>query len=370
MPYDSIDLTKNSNLNPTLSLSDNTFEAQRSKAGKEQFRKKSIPSYLVNFSSSMPWKVIQIEDIIQKTIPRGTKHLYLDELILRKHHPNHLFEKAREVLLPNQLFAFKIITSENIKFELQNRILPRLIPFYYPVHFFIRRVFPKLKGFRKISRILNLPVDVSKAEIMGRLIYKGFDIVSLQETNEETIIVAQINTDNNPSLSKPEPSEGILFKMERMGKNGEKITVYKFRSMHPYAEYVQEYIHTKNGLDAGGKFKNDFRVSTGGRVIRKYWIDELPMVVNLLRGDIKLIGVRPITEHYFSLYPEHLQSLRVKNKPGLLPPFYADLPETFDEIIHSELNYLEAYQRAPIKTDLRYFIKILQNIFFHKVRSK
>ena len=370
MAYDQIDLAKDSSLNTALPLPNNTFETLNYTAVDNEFSKESIPLYLVNLSSSLPWKVIHIEDIILEKIPKDSEHLYLDELILRKHNPNHLFEKVREVLLPNHLFAFKIITSENIKFELQNRILPRLIPFYYPAHFFARRVLPKLKGFRKISRILNLPVDVSKAEIMGRLIYKGFHIVSLRETNEETIIVAKINTDNNPSLSKPEPSEGILFKMGRMGKNAEKITVYKFRSMHPYAEYVQEYIHTNNGLDAGGKFKNDFRVSPGGRVIRKYWIDELPMVINLLKGDIKLIGVRPITEHYFSLYPPHLQSLRIKNKPGLLPPFYADLPKTFDEIVQSELNYLEAYEKAPFQTDSKYLIKILKNIFIHKVRSK
>jgi lipopolysaccharide/colanic/teichoic acid biosynthesis glycosyltransferase len=139
--------------------------------------------------------------------------------------------------------------------------------------------------------------------------------------------------------------------------------------MHPFAEFVQAYLHEKNGLAACGKFKNDFRVSTGGRLIRKYWIDELPMLYNLLKGDIKLVGVRPISEQYLSLYPETLRTYRSGFKPGLLPPFYSDLPKSFDEILKSELTYLKAYEKAPLRTDISYFIRILKNIFIHQARS-
>jgi lipopolysaccharide/colanic/teichoic acid biosynthesis glycosyltransferase len=140
--------------------------------------------------------------------------------------------------------------------------------------------------------------------------------------------------------------------------------------MHPYAEYVQEFLHKEMGLDSTGKFKDDFRVSTGGRVIRKYWIDELPMLINLVKGDIKLVGVRPISQHYFSLYPDDLKAKRPNLKPGLLPPYYADLPNSFDEIVASELKYIAAYEADPFKTDVRYFFKILNNIFIKKARSQ
>lgn len=330
----------------------------------------SIPKFLYIFAPPFDWKTIQVEEITKNKGDLNTKNIYLGNNLLKRHNPNEIFRNVHEGLGNNHFFAFKIITAENVKSKLQTILPNSLIKIYYPLHFFIRRVIPKMKGFRKISRLLNLPIDMSKSEIMGRLIYQGFNIISLDDSNEETIIIAKVNPAYNPSLIKAQPSEGILFKMLRLGKNAEQITVYKLRSMHPYAEYVQEYIYLNHGLDVGGKFKNDFRVSTGGKFIRKYWIDELPMIINLIKGDIKLIGVRPISEHYFNLYPESLKSLRVKTKPGLLPPFYADMPKTFEEIIQSELTYLKAYQNNPFRTDFKYLIKIIKNIFINRVRSK
>ena len=218
--------------------------------------------------------------------------------------------------------------------------------------------------------LLGINIDMSKAEIMGRLIYNGFQIVEIKETLNATTFIVQPDPSYDRSLAGPASNEGFIFTMRRLGKNGKPITVYKFRSMHPYSEFVQAYLHRSNGLDAEGKFKNDFRVSTGGKILRRYWIDELPMIFNLLRGDIKLVGIRPISQHYFSLYPEDMRIIRSRHKPGLLPPFYADLPNSFEEILRSERLYMESYEKAPFKTDLFYFFKILANIFIHKARSK
>ena len=55
---------------------------------------------------------------------------------------------------------------------------------------------------------------------------------------------------------------------------------------------------------------------------------------------MNLVGVRALSKHYFSLYPSDLQELRIKYKPGLIPPFYYDMPKTFDEILSSEKKYL------------------------------
>ena len=115
--------------------------------------------------------------------------------------------------------------------------------------------------------------------------------------------------------------------------------------------------------------KNDPRVNAVGRFLRKYWLDELPMLINLLKGDLKLFGVRPISEQYLSLYPKEFQEFRKKFRPGLIPPYYSDLPKTLKEIVESERRYLQAYQEAPLKTDLQYFYKALHNIIVKKVRS-
>jgi lipopolysaccharide/colanic/teichoic acid biosynthesis glycosyltransferase len=123
-------------------------------------------------------------------------------------------------------------------------------------------------------------------------------------------------------------------------------------------------------LQEGGKFKDDFRVTTLGRILRSFWLDELPMLINLLKGDLKLFGVRPLSKQYFRLYTNELQHLRVLTKPGLIPPFYVDYPRTLDEIMSSELKYLRAYMNHPIKTDWLYFWKAAFNIIFRRYRSK
>ena len=80
-------------------------------------------------------------------------------------------------------------------------------------------------------------------------------------------------------------------------------------------------------------------------------------------------GVRPLSDHYFNLYPEDLQKLRKTVVPGLVPPFYADLPKTFDEICESERKYVNAYMRNPARTQWIYFWKAFGNIVFRGARS-
>ena len=77
-------------------------------------------------------------------------------------------------------------------------------------------------------------------------------------------------------------------------------------------EYCQEMMYKKNKLADSGKFKNDYRITFWGAILRKLWIDEIPMLINLIKGDITLVGVRPLSKGYFSKYPEDLQELRVK----------------------------------------------------------
>jgi len=107
-----------------------------------------------------------------------------------------------------------------------------------------------------------------------------------------------------------------------------------------------------------------------GRVFRKFWIDELPQVVNYLHGDLNLVGVRALSQHYFSLYPKEMQEFRTMFKPGLVPPYYADMPDSFEEIIDSERQYLQQKQQHPFVTDLRYFGKAFYNIIFKNARSR
>jgi lipopolysaccharide/colanic/teichoic acid biosynthesis glycosyltransferase len=145
--------------------------------------------------------------------------------------------------------------------------------------------------------------------------------------------------------------------------HGKIIRLYKFRTMYPYAEYLQEYVYDRHKLEDGGKFKNDFRVHPLGHWMRFLHIDELPQFVNLFRGDLGFIGVRALSEHYFRLYPKELQDKRIQFKPGCIPPYYADMPKSFEEILESERRYLAQKEKHSFLTDVRYFFRAMKNLF-------
>lgn len=210
--------------------------------------------------------------------------------------------------------------------------------------------------------------NFSRVEILGRLYRAGFEVINESTRVGEFFVVAR-------KIKEPiwndTPSGAPIIKLRRVGKGGALFNVYKFRTMYSYSEYIQPYIYIHNRLRTGGKFNNDYRISPLGRFMRRVWIDELPMAYNLLKGQIKLVGVRPLSQHYFHLYTPEMQELRIRVKPGLLPPFYYEKksPETLDEVQESERRYIEAYLKHPFRTDLRYFFGILYNILFRRKKS-
>ncbi len=239
----------------------------------------------------------------------------------------------------------------------------------YPFSFLVKRVFPKLPGLKHLYFSLTRGKNraISKAEALGRLYFCGFKIVSLREIDDRLYYIAQrVKT---PSIDR-NPSYSPVIKLKRVGYGGEIMTIYKLRTMHPYSEYLQEYIYENYDLQENGKFANDFRITEWGKIFRRMWIDELPQLINFLRGDLNLVGVRALSRHYFSLYPEDVKKLRIQFKPGLVPPYYADMPKSFEEIVESERRYLLAKKEAPLTTDLKYFFKAFYNIFFKKARSR
>ena len=232
------------------------------------------------------------------------------------------------------------------------------------------RMCPKLSLTRKLYFALTDGKNrtFNRVEVIGRLYRAGFEVVDEGFRQGEFFVLAR---KTGEPVDDTAPTGAPIIHLRRIGKNGKEIVVHKFRTMYTYSEYVQPYIYHYQSLERGGKFKDDYRVNIWGRLLRRLWIDELPMVWNLLRGDLKLVGVRPLSRQYFGLYTPELQALRIQTKPGLLPPFYYErhTPETLDEVQESEQRYLEAYLQAPFKTDWKYFWGIVGNILFHKKHS-
>jgi len=240
--------------------------------------------------------------------------------------------------------------------------------FMYTFDFFVKRVSPKIWGLKKIYFFLTAGRNrvLSKAETLGRLYSCGFEV--LHEDYFDNKLWVTVKKIKEPAYDYS-PTYGPLISLKREGKGGKTIKVYKARTMHAYSEYLQEYVYQHNSLQEGGKFSNDFRITTVGRFLRKFWLDELPMLLNLLKRDLKIVGVRPLSKHYLSLYPDGFIEKRRKYRPGLVPPFYVDLPKTLDEIIESERRYLEAYDKHSFLTDWKYFWKAFNNIVFKNARS-
>jgi lipopolysaccharide/colanic/teichoic acid biosynthesis glycosyltransferase len=240
---------------------------------------------------------------------------------------------------------------------------------FYVLSFIWGRVFPKLPWLQKFYFAVTKGRNrmVSRAEILGRLCFCGFEIVAEEEIGHKLFFIAR--KIKRPSLDQ-NPTYGPLVRLKRTGQGGRPITVYKFRTMYPFSEYLQEYVFNMNGTRDGDKIINDFRITGWGKILRRLWLDELPMLYNWLRGDLKLVGVRPLSDHKLSTYPAALQKKRNSRvKPGLLPPFYADRPKTVEEFFRTEGRYLDAYQKRPVITDAKYFWKIVWNIVVKQARS-
>ena len=267
----------------------------------------------------------------------------------------------------------KFIGCFEAKNQRKKRILSKYPPvinwIYYFFDFIFKRVFPKVALTRNLYFFITAGRNrvLTQVETFGRLYYAGFKLVDYKAIGNKVYFVAQKIKD---PCRDQHPSYGFLCKLNRNGKDGKPIHVYKLRTMHAYSEYLQEYIYEKNKLQDGGKFNNDFRISFLGKFLRVYWLDEIPMFINVLKGELKLVGVRPLSSHYLNLYSDELKQKRAKWKPGLIPPYYADLPKTLDEIMESELKYLNAYEKKPWLTDSKYLLLIAKNILFKRAKSK
>lgn len=282
---------------------------------------------------------------------------------------NALFTSFNEKLKSEGIFIGCVETYQLRKARILKKYPPVLNYIYYFFDYVFKRVFPKIKVLEKIYFFITAGRNraISETEALGRLSYCGFEILNSVVDKKLMYFAARKKTE---AVKTKEKNYGIFLRLPRKGKGGKEIEVYKMRTMFPYAEYIQDYVYRQNQLQSGGKFQNDFRISLIGRFFRKYFLDEVPMLINLLKGDLKLVGVRPLSKQYFSLYDEELKRQRLRHKPGLIPPYYVDLPGTLEEIQDSEKRYLTSHEKAPFKTDVRYLFLAMKNIVFKKARSK
>jgi lipopolysaccharide/colanic/teichoic acid biosynthesis glycosyltransferase len=158
-------------------------------------------------------------------------------------------------------------------------------------------------------------------------------------------------------LNSPGP---VLFRQRRLGRGMRPFTVLKFRTMRTDAdsEVHREYVRSLLGGDAerharGGLYKLavDDRVTPVGRFLRSWSIDEVPQLLNVLRGEMSLVGPRPVIEYEVEQYPDwYLRRFAVK--PGLTGLWQVSgrNERTYEEMVRFDIEYAE---RRSLWLDLR-----------------
>lgn len=159
----------------------------------------------------------------------------------------------------------------------------------------------------------------------------------------------------------------VFFSQTRIGRNGRRFKIYKFRSMYQDAEERKKDLEAQNemtGEKSGLMFKmeDDPRITKVGKFIRKTSIDELPQFWNVLKGDMSLVGTRPPTEDEFEKYSLYYRR-RLSMTPGLTGLWQvsgrSDITD-FDEVVKLDLEYIDNWS---IGLDLRLLFKTIGVVF-------
>lgn len=155
----------------------------------------------------------------------------------------------------------------------------------------------------------------------------------------------------------------LFFSQIRIGKNGRKFKMYKFRSMYADAEQRKKELMEKNEMNGlMFKMKDDPRVTKVGKFIRKTSIDELPQFWNILKGDMSLVGTRPPTLDEFEKY-EARHKRRLSIVPGLTGLWQAsgrsDITD-FEDVVNLDLEYIDNWS---IWLDIKIILKTVGVVF-------
>lgn len=155
----------------------------------------------------------------------------------------------------------------------------------------------------------------------------------------------------------------ILYKQKRIGLNGKEFYIYKFRTMQEDSDNVKKYFNKKEAklYEQNFKLDNDPRITKVGKVLRKYSIDEIPQIINVLKGDMSIIGPRPIVKKELKKYGK-LKDKFLSVKPGLSGYWTCNCTKetTYKERIKMEIYYVD---KVSLRLDFKIFIDTIIMLF-------
>lgn len=190
-----------------------------------------------------------------------------------------------------------------------------------------------------------------------RIVKRAFDIVVsfclLVALFVPMAIIALIIVIDSPGASP-------IFIQERVGKGGKPFKLYKFRSMVADAESQLDGLLSQNEMQGPAfKIKKDPRITRFGKIIRKCCVDELPQLVNILKGEMSFVGPRPPLPREVEQYTDY-QRQRLDVIPGLTCYWQITTNRngcSFDEWLELDLKYI---REKSVKTDITIFFKTIK----------
>lgn len=249
----------------------------------------------------------------------------------------------------------------------------------------IKTVKEIIMEFEAMGILCHYSIEVDELDLKGKEAgnFAGFSVISFSLQNMDyrrlmikrtfdiigSLIGIMLTVIVFPFVAiaiKLESRGPVIFKQERIGKNGRRFKMYKFRSMYLDAEKRLDDLMKQNEVEGlMFKMENDPRVTKVGRFIRKTSIDELPQFFNVLKGDMSLVGTRPPTVKEFEQYNPHYRR-RLCITPGLTGMWQvngrSDIKD-FDEVVKLDLKYIDQWS---LLLDFKLILQTFGVVLFRK----
>jgi lipopolysaccharide/colanic/teichoic acid biosynthesis glycosyltransferase len=194
------------------------------------------------------------------------------------------------------------------------------------------------RAYRRAKRAMDLLVCLAAAPVLLPLLLV-------------LMIVIKLDSPDGP----------VMFTQHRTGKNGRRFKMYKFRTMVPNAEEMKQQLAHLNELQwPDFKITNDPRITRVGRFLRKTSLDELPQLLNILKGEMSLVGPRPTSFSARTYQLWHTERLDVK--PGLtgLWQIYGRAQTEFDDRLRLDVAYI---QHRCLMLDIEILLRTVLAVF-------
>ncbi|WP_261381369.1 sugar transferase [Paenibacillus cremeus] len=215
---------------------------------------------------------------------------------------NHTLVEELIITIPSERDLVNKLISDFRKIDINIKIIPDL--------------YNLVMSTVQIGNINSLPVvTLVKTPMrgLGFLVKRAIDIIASAIL---IILLFPVFLLSSAAI-KLDSSGNIIYKQKRIGKNGKPFPMYKFRSMVTNADKLLLELASKNEINGiAFKMKEDPRITKVGRFIRKYSIDELPQLFNVLKGDMSLVGPRPPLPHEVEYYGDW-EWRRLEVTPGI-----------------------------------------------------